>query len=93
MNTLQQLLIILGGQKLGAGYLVPQATALETAIALMNGFNMWVRYSNPLPMHTHLLRPAWIGSLAAGQDAIFLAGLDGSLDLANNPKPAYILIP
>ena len=95
MNTLQNLLVILDGQHLLPGYLTPagSGTALETVIALMNGFNMWVRYQNPLLNHTPLLVPAWVSSLAAGKDAIYLKGVDGYLDLSHPgtpPQPAYI---
>lgn len=96
MNTLQTLLVILGGQHLTAGYLTPagSGTALETVMSMMNGFNHWVRLQNPLPNHTPLLNKAWVASLAAGQDAIYIEGVDGNLDLThagNPPQPAFIL--
>jgi hypothetical protein len=93
MNNLQQLLVILDGQKLKPGYLSPAGTgtALETVIALMNGFNRFVLFQNPIPIPALLFTPAWIASLGAGQDAIFLDGVDGSLDLSKAAKqPAYL---
>jgi hypothetical protein len=105
MNTLQDLLVILDGQHLGAGYLTPVGTApnapnaLETVIALKKGFDPWTLATNPLPGMTNqpgapniLLSPAWVASLGAGQDAIFLAGVDGKLDLSK-AGPAYIFTP
>jgi hypothetical protein len=97
--TLQQLLIILDGQKLVPGFLTPtQPTALGCVIDMMNQFNYYQVLTNPTaigPAYTGgpqslLLSPAWIGSLAAGQDAIFLDQVDGNLALNNTPKPAYI---
>ena len=98
MNTLQTLLTILGGQKLKPGYLTPagSGTALETVIALKQQFDPFTLLSNPLPGLTNvpypniLLGKAWVGSLAAGQYAIFLEHVDGNLNLTNTPKPAYI---
>lgn len=104
--TLQNLLIILGTrQKLAAGYLTPVGTAPnppnahDTLRALKQQFDPYVLLQNPLPGLTNvpqpnlLLSPAWIGSLAAGQDAIFLEHVDGNLDLSRTPQPAYIFAP
>jgi hypothetical protein len=98
MPNLQNLLVILDGQHLKPGYLTPAGggTALETVIALKNQFDPYTLATSPLPGMTNvatpnvLLSPAWVGSLAAGQDAIFLDGVDGNLNLSNTPKPAYI---
>lgn len=102
MNSLQQLLIILGNdQKLAPGWLTPVGTpyptALQTEQALKNQFDPYTLMGNPLPGMTNqvgapniLFAPAWVGSLAAGQDAIFLEGVDGNLNLSNTPQPAYI---
>ena len=96
--NLQNLLTILDGQKLTAGYLTPAGTgtALETVIALKNQFDPWTLKTNPLPGMTNqvgapnvLLSPAWVASQAVGQTAIFLDGVDGNLNLSNTPKPAY----
>lgn len=100
MNTLQDLLVILDGQQLGAGYLAPAGagSALETVMALKRGFDPWTLAGNPLPGMTNqpgapniLLSPAWVASLGAGQDAIFLAGVDGRLDLSH-AGPAYVMV-
>jgi hypothetical protein len=97
MNTLQDLLTILGGQQLAAGYLTPagNGSAHDTVRALKQGFDPFTLTSNPLPGMTNqpgapniLLSPAWIGSLGVGQDAIFLNGVDGKLDLSH-AGPAY----
>jgi hypothetical protein len=99
MPNLQNLLVILDGQKLKAGYLTPagSGTALETVIALKNQFDPYTLASNPLPNMTDtvgapnvLLSPAWVASLAAGQDAIYLDHVDGNLNLSNAKQPAYI---
>jgi hypothetical protein len=97
VNTLQTLLIILDGQKLGAGYLTPpKPTALETVIDLKKGYDPTQLPGNatakqfPSLLHT----PAFVASLAGGQDAIFLDGVDGNLDLSQGAKqPAYIFVP
>jgi len=97
MNTLQDLLTILDGQQLSAGSLTPAGggTALETVIALKKQFDPWTLATNPLPGMTNqpgapnvLLAPAWIASLAAGQDAIFISDVGGRLD--SSKGPAYI---
>jgi hypothetical protein len=94
MNTLNQLLIILDGQKLGAGYLTPGGpTALETVIALRQQFDPFTLLGNPITPPAVLLTPAWVGSLGAGKDAIFLDGVDGALDLSHNQQPAYVFAP
>jgi hypothetical protein len=95
VNTLQTLLIILDGQKLGAGYLTPPApTALETVRELKKAYDPWVLAQNPLPYPQLLMTPAFVGSLASGQDAIFLDGVDGNLDLSHGAKqPAYVFLP
>lgn len=102
-GTLNELLATLGDtQKLSAGYLTPvgtpNPTALQTLRALRQQFDPWVLAQNPLPNMTGrvgapniLLSPAWVGSLAAGVDAIFLEDVMGRLDTSHTPKPAYIL--
>lgn len=99
-GTLQTLLTILGkDQKLAAGYLTPVGTppnALETVIALKQQFNPFTLAQNPLPGMTGmgapniLLTPAWVASLAAGQDAIFLSDVGGRIDASHTPQPAYV---
>lgn len=105
MPNLQNLLVILGPtQKLNSGYLSVPATgpagggtARDVLEALKQQFDPYTLRSNPLPGMTNqvgapnvLLTPAWVGSLAAGQDAIFLDGVDGNLNLGNTPRPAYL---
>lgn len=94
MNTLQTLLVILNGQKLKAGYLTPpKPTALECVIELKKIYDPGLLPQNSAPYQfpSLLHTPAFIGSLAAGQDAIFLDGVDGNLDLSHPVKqPAYI---
>jgi hypothetical protein len=98
MPNLQNLLVILDGQKLAAGYLTPAGTgtALETAIALKNQFDPYTLAASPLPGMTNvatpnvLLSPAWVASLAAGQDAIFLSDVGGRIDASHTPKPAFL---
>jgi hypothetical protein len=102
MNTLNELLTVLGDtQKLSAGYLTPvgtpNPTALQTLRALRQQFDPYILLQNPLPNMTGtvgapniLLTPAWVGSLAAGQDAIFLEDVGGRIDTSHTPKPAYI---
>jgi hypothetical protein len=83
----------LDGQKLSAGYLTPSGsgTALETVIALKQQFDPYTLLSNPIPVPALLFTPAWVGSLGAGKDAIFLDGVDGYLDLSHpGQQPAYI---
>jgi hypothetical protein len=98
MGTLQELLITLGNdQKLGPGYLTPvgtpQPTALQTVRALRQQFDPWTLIQNPLKFPATLMTPAFVGSLAAGQDAIFLDNVDGNLDLSHGAKqPAYIFL-
>lgn len=98
MNTLRQLLIILGQQKLLPGYLTPapSGTALDTVISLMQQFSYYTLLQNPLPNMTNqvgapnvLLCPAWVASLK-GQDAIFLADVEGRMDVSHTPQPAFI---
>lgn len=103
MNSLQTLLTILGRtQKLAAGYLTPVGTggappnAHDTVIALKQQFDPYTLAQNPLPGMTNqvgapniLLAPAWVASLAAGQDAIYISGLEGRID-NSHPGPAYI---
>jgi hypothetical protein len=100
MNTLKTLLIILGGTKLAAGYLTPSGTgtALETVISLMNNFSPFYLLQNPQASMTSwasapnvLLCPAWIASLGAGQDAIFLSDVQGRIDASHTPKPAFLI--
>lgn len=97
MRTLQQLLVILDGQKLTPGYLpvLGDGTALGHVIALMQTYDPRVTPQTPIPFPPLLFTPAWIGSLAAGQDAIFLEGVDGKLANSNStlsatPQPAYL---
>lgn len=102
MPNLQNLLTILGGQKLAAGYLSPSGsgTALETVIAMKSQFARDVLLQNPLPGMTnvppglggvpqpnYLLSPAWVAS-RLGQDAIYLDGVDGNLDFSQR-QPAF----
>jgi hypothetical protein len=103
-SNLQNLLVILDGQKLSPGYLqpAPSGTAHDTLIALKQQFDPIQLRTNPLPgmnnppivngrpLANLLFSPAWIGSLAVGQDAIFLDGVDGGLDLSQQRQPAYI---
>jgi hypothetical protein len=90
MRTLQALLVILDGQKLTAGYLTPKATALETAIDLKNQANALVLNNAAMqPPSNVLFAPAWVASLRAGKDAIYLNGVDGNLDLSK-AGPAYV---
>ena len=90
MYPLQRLLTILDGQKLAAGYWSPagSGTALETVIALMNAWTLDAAYHGPpvAPPGT-LNLPAWVSSLT-GQNAIYVAGVDGNLSMAQGP--AYI---
>lgn len=93
VRTLQTLLTILDGQKLSPGYLTPSGsgTALETVIALMQQFDPFTLLQNPIARPALLFTPAWVASLGAGKDAIFLDGVDGFLDLSNGQQqPAYI---
>jgi hypothetical protein len=96
VNTLQTLLVILDGQKLGAGYLTPpKPTALETVIELKKAYDPRQLPSNPVPYQwpSLLHTPAFVASLAGGQDAIFLDGVDGNLDLSHGSKqPAYVFV-
>lgn len=100
-NNLDNLLTILGkDQHLAPGYLTPVGTppnALETVRALRQQFDPRVLPQNPLPGMTNqpgapniLLTPAWVASLAAGQDAIFLEDVGGRIDASHTPQPAYI---
>jgi hypothetical protein len=104
VNTLDTLLQILGRtQKLAAGYLTPVGTggaspnALDTVVALRQQFDPFTLAHNPLPGMTNqvgapnvLLTPAWVASLAAGQDAIFLSDIGGRIDASHTPQPAYV---
>lgn len=107
MNNLQQLLTILGKtQKLSAGFLTPVGNpvgtppnAHDTLRALKQQFDPYVLLQNPLPNMgsrgggpNPLLTPAWVGSLAAGQDAIFLEDAMGRINTSNTPQPAYIFV-
>jgi hypothetical protein len=90
MYTLQRLLTILDGQKLSPGYLTPpKPTALETVIELKKAFDPFTLLQNPITPPALLMTPAWVASLKAGQDAIYLAGVDGNLDLSH-AGPAYV---
>src|ERR1700751_4849988 len=100
MNTLQDLLVILDGLQLSAGYLTPAGNppnAHDTLRALKNQFDPYTLLKPPLPGRTNqpgapniLMCPAWVGSLGVGQDAIFLDGVDGKLDFSHAGQPAYI---
>jgi hypothetical protein len=100
------LLTILGRtQKLAPGYLTPVGgadgappNAHDTVVALKQQFSPYILRQNPLPGMTNqvgapnvLLAPAWIASLAAGQDAIFISDVEGRIDTSNGAQPAYIL--
>jgi hypothetical protein len=87
MRSLQVLLVILDGQKLSPGYLTPGGpTALETMIALKKQLDTDILNKAPYQAPENILfRPAWIASLKAGQDAIYLADVDGNLNKANGP--------
>jgi hypothetical protein len=94
-GTLNELLAILGDtQKLSAGYLTPvgspNPTALQTLIALRKQFDPYTLIQNPLSRPATLMTPAWVASLAAGQDAIFLEDVGGRIDTSHTPQPAYI---
>lgn len=100
MNTLQTLLTILGrDQLLSPGYLTPAGSppnAADTVRALKQQFDPYTLVSNPLPGMTNqpgapnvLMAPAWVASLAAGQDAIFIADVEGRIDNSKG-QPAYI---
>lgn len=89
MNTLQTLLVILDGQKLAPGYLTPVQDALHTVMALKQAFDPVTLLGNPIPPPALLMTPAWVASLAQGKDAIYLAGVDGNLDLSH-AGPAYV---
>lgn len=90
MRTLQVLLTILDGQKLGPGYLTPpKPTALETAIELQRQLDtVTINGGSYQPTGNLLFASAWVSSLRAGQDAIYLADVDGNLNKASGP--AYI---
>jgi hypothetical protein len=88
MYTLQRLLVSLKDQKLGAGYLTPtKPTAYECAVDLRNRNDPIFLLSNPITPPDLLRTPAWVSSLR-GQDAIYLADVDGNLNKANGP--AYV---
>jgi hypothetical protein len=107
MNTLQTLLQLLGRtQQLSPGYLTPVGTggappnAWDTVVALKNQFDPFTLAGSPLPGMTNqvgapniLLSPAWIASLAAGQDAIFLDDVSGNLNISTSQQPAYVFVP
>jgi hypothetical protein len=90
MRSLQTLLVILDGQKLSPGYLTPagSGTALETVLALKSQFDPYFLLGNPITPPALLFTPAWVASLGAGRDAIYLSGVDGKLDLSK-AGPAY----
>jgi hypothetical protein len=90
MRTLQTLLTILDGQKLGPGYLTPKTTALETMIDLKRQADTLVLNGLPYipPAATLLFTPAWVASLK-GRDAIYLNAVDGNLDFSRG-QPAYV---
>jgi hypothetical protein len=90
MRTLQSLLTILDGQKLSPGYLTPpKPTALECAHELKRLLDtVTINGGSYQPQGDLLFKQAWVGSLRAGQDAIWLNDVDGNLNKANGP--AYI---
>ena len=90
MRTLQVLLTVLDGQKLGAGYLTPpKPTALETMIELKRQLDtVTINGGSYQPTGSLLFATAWVSSLRTGQDAIYLADVDGNLNKANGP--AYV---
>jgi hypothetical protein len=90
MRTLQVLLTLLDGQKLSPGYLIPsKPTALECAIDLKKQLDtVTINGGSYQPAGSLLFAEAWVGSLRAGQDAIWLNDVDGNLNKANGP--AYI---
>jgi hypothetical protein len=92
VNTLQEVLTTLGSQKLSPGYLTPAGTgtAHDTLRALKQGFDPYTLISNPIARPALLFTPAWVRSIAVGQDAIFLDGVDGNLDLSHAQGPAYL---
>lgn len=93
MRTLQKLLTVLDGQKLAPGYLTPpKPTALECAIELKRQLDTVTINGGPYqPQGNLLFASAWVASLRAGQDAIYLADVDGNLNKANGP--AYVFSP
>jgi hypothetical protein len=92
MRSLQVLLTVLDGQKLGPGYLTPKATALETVRDLKQQTDALVLANAPMqPPSSVLFAQAWVASLRAGQDAIYLNGVDGNLDLSK-AGPAYVFL-
>jgi len=107
MPNLQNLLVILGGTKLAAGYLTPSGTgtAHETVISMKQQFDPFTLRANPLPGMNNppivagrpqpnlLFSPAFIASLEAGVDAIYLDGVDGGLDLSQLGPAFKILQP
>jgi hypothetical protein len=93
MRTLQKLLVILDGQKLSPGYLTPpKPTALECAIELKRLADTdTINGASRQTPNDLLFASAWVGSLGAGKDAIFLADVQGRLDLSHgSQQPAYI---
>jgi hypothetical protein len=85
MRTLQVLLTVLDGQKLSAGYLTPQATALDTVNTLITAARTNTLNFSPFrDPATLLFSPAWVASYK-GQDAIYLMDVDGSLNKASGP--------
>jgi hypothetical protein len=92
MRTLQVLLTVLDGQKLGPGYLTPSATALQTMIDLKRQLDtVTINKASYQSPGNVLFSSAWVASLRAGQDAIYLADVDGNLNKANGP--AYVFLP
>jgi hypothetical protein len=106
MPNLQNLLVILDGQKLSAGYLqpAPSGTAHDTLIALKQQFDPITLRTNPLPgmnnppvvngrpLANLLFSPAWVSN-RAGVDAIYLDGVDGGLDLSQRQPAFYFTQP
>jgi hypothetical protein len=91
LNTLQNLLVILDGQKLAPGYLTPSGsgTALETVIALKKQFDPFTLLGNPITPPAVLMTPAFVSSLE-GKDAIYLNGVDGNLNMAAGPAYSFL---
>lgn len=100
-SDLQNLLVILNGQKLNAGYLQPSGTgtALETVITMRQQFSPFVLRSNPLPGMTNvpqpnfLLSPARVRLTPSGQMGIYLDGVDGQLDFSQGQPAFTFLLP
>lgn len=85
------MLTVLDGQHLSPGYLPTfgSGTALETVIGLKQQFDPYTLRSNPIVPPAVLFTPARVAGMQ-GQNAIYLEGVDGNLDLSKG-QPAYTL--